>query len=190
MNQPGFIRAQISKDQNATKIEWAHDSAWRFMPTRRDDRCGYMLHPIDLAVNKVLALAGRDEARDFLDVILINENILELGPLCWAAVGKDPGFTPLSLLELLRRRGKYQMQDFSRLMLREEPSLPDLKSKWLTILERTESFIRNRPHSEIGCLYYSRQEKKIINPSETRFAEATDIVRHYGRPGGIIPRLE
>jgi hypothetical protein len=27
------------------------------------------LHPIDLAVNKLLALAGRDEARDFLDIL-------------------------------------------------------------------------------------------------------------------------
>ena len=116
MNQPGYIRALVHKG-DSTKIEWAHDSAWRFLPTVQSEEFGYRLHPIDLAVNKALALAGRDEARDFLDILHIHDNVLSLGAVCWAAAGKDPGFTPLSLLELLRRRGKYQPEDFSRLHL-------------------------------------------------------------------------
>lgn len=71
MNQPGYIRATVSDGANSTKIEWAHDSAWRFMPVIRVKEAGYQLHPIDVAVNKVLALAGRDEARDFLDVLYV-----------------------------------------------------------------------------------------------------------------------
>ena len=63
------------------------------------------MNPIDLAINKLLALVGRDEPRDYLD---IHEamRVLPLGALCWAAAGKDPGFTPSMLLDLLRRRGK------------------------------------------------------------------------------------
>ena len=106
LNQPGFVRAIVRKDGQATKIEWARDSDWRFMPTLRDDRVGYVLHPVDLATNKVLALAGRDEPRDVLDALHLHRHVLVLGALCWAACGKDPGFTPLSLLELLRRRGR------------------------------------------------------------------------------------
>jgi hypothetical protein len=135
------------------------------MQTIYDDKCGYKLHPVDLAVNKVLALAGRDEARDFIDVLFIDKHILKLGPLCWAAVGKDPGFTPLSLLELLRRRGKYQPQDFSRLMLKEEISLPELKEEWLALLEQAEAFISMRPPSEMGCLYYATNEKNLSSRS-------------------------
>ncbi len=45
------------------------------MPTVRDDRVGFVLHPIDLAVNKVLALAGRDEARDVLDALHIHNTV-------------------------------------------------------------------------------------------------------------------
>ncbi|MCC6221402.1 MAG: hypothetical protein IT291_09205 [Deltaproteobacteria bacterium] len=55
---------------NSTKLEWAHDTAWRFMPAIYNATTGYQLHAVDLAINKVLALAGRDEPRDFLDVIL------------------------------------------------------------------------------------------------------------------------
>ena len=122
MNQPGFIRSIISqgktsKDQENTKVEWAHDSSWRFMPAISHPDSGYQLHSIDLCINKVLALAGRDEPRDFLDVLYAHDNFLPLGALCWAATGKDPGFTPHSLLELLKRRGKYREEDFNRLHL-------------------------------------------------------------------------
>jgi len=59
---------------------------------------GPLLHPVDLAINKVLALAGRDEPRDFVDILFVHARVLPLGAICWAAVGKDSGFTPLSLL--------------------------------------------------------------------------------------------
>ena len=36
ISQPGFIRAMASRGSEATRIDWAHDSAWRFMPTVRD----------------------------------------------------------------------------------------------------------------------------------------------------------
>ncbi len=32
LSQPGFIRAIVRRDDLATQIDWAHDSAWRFMP--------------------------------------------------------------------------------------------------------------------------------------------------------------
>ena len=105
LNHPGYVRAIVGKGREVTKVEWAHDSAWRFMPTVRDERVGFILHPVDLAINKTLALAGRDEARDVLDVLHFHQQVLLLGALCWAACSKDPGFTPLSLLELLRRTG-------------------------------------------------------------------------------------
>ncbi len=96
------------RDRERTKIEWAHDSAWRFMPTVRHPLAGYVLHPVDLAVNKLLALAGRDEARDFLDVLDLDRRTLALGALCWAAAGKDPGsFRPeAAVANGARRRGR------------------------------------------------------------------------------------
>ncbi len=189
LNQPGYIRATVTDGEHTTRIEWAHDSAWRFMPAIHQEDVGYVLHPVDLAVNKVLALSGRDEARDFLDVLYINREILPLGALVWAAVGKDPGFTPVSLLELLKRRGRYRPEDFSRLHLAVDLSLPELKDRWLEALGRAERFVNGRPPSEAGCLYYSRRQRSFVEPGVDEDLAAAGIELHYGRPGGVLPRF-
>ncbi len=188
MNQPGYIRAIVEKDRQQTRVEWAHDSAWRFLPPVKNEIAGYKLHPVDLAINKVLALVGRDEARDFLDVLEANDNILPLGALCWAAAGKDPGFTPLALLDLLQRRGKYQPQDFDRLSLREPVNLLVLKAKWRGALDEANVFVRSRPADELGCLYYSRSHQKFVADFDASDV-GDDVVTHYGRPGGVLPRV-
>lgn len=185
LNQPGYIRAVVRQGEDATKIEWARDSDWRFLPTVRDERAGFVLHPVDLAVNKVLALAGRDEPRDVLDTVYLHRHVLVLGALCWAACGKDPGFTPLSLLALLRRRGKVREEDLARLDLVAPIALPDLKRQWLEALDSVEPFVESRPSDEIGCLYYSRSQQAFVDPRE-----ASDAVPHFGRPGGVLPRVE
>lgn len=189
LHQPGYVRATVTDGVNATKIEWAHDSAWRFLPPLKLEDAGYVLHPIDLAINKVLALSGRDEPRDFLDVLYIDQRILSLGALVWAAVGKDPGFTPASLLELLKRRGRYRPEDFSRLHLAVRPNLPELKSRWLEALSRAERFVNGRPPSEAGCLYYSRRLRRFVEPGVDEDLAAAGIEPHYGRPGGVLPRF-
>jgi hypothetical protein len=186
MQQPGYIRCLVKKGKTSTKIEWAHDSSWRFLPVIKNDCCGYQLHPIDLALNKVLTLAGRDEPRDFLDTLDVHRNILPLGALCWAAVGKDPGFSPLSLLSLLRRKGRYQPEDFGRLHLVKPVALQELKTEWLAALDSAEQFIRKRPPTEVGCLYYSKTKKQFVAPA----GDEPDVVPHYGRPGGVLPAMD
>ncbi len=189
LRQPGYIRAVVSRGAERTRVEWAHDSAWRFMPPLALATTGFQLHPVDLAVNKVLALAGRDEARDYLDILYIHGEILPLGALCWAAVGKDPGFTPLSLLELLKRRGKYRPEDFDRLRLAEAVDVTVLKTQWLAALEDAERFVRSRPADEAGCLYYAPARKRFVAPTESMAAEGTRVIPHHGRPGGVLPRF-
>jgi len=184
LNQPGYVRAIVSNGGDATKVEWAHDSAWRFMPTIRDDRVGFMLHPVDLAVNKTLALAGRDEPRDVLDMLHLHKHVLALGALCWAACGKDPGFTPLSLLDLLRRRGRVRPEDLARLDLAAPVDVHVLKSEWIEAIDSVEEFVSSRPADEIGCLYYSPARRGFVDPRDV-----TDAGPHFGRPGGVLPRI-
>ena len=184
LNQPGYIRAVVREGPKATKVEWARDSAWRFMPTVRDDRVGFLLHPVDLAVNKVLALAGRDEPRDVLDALHLHRRVLGLGPLCWAACGKDPGFSPLSLLDLLRRRGRIRAEDLARLDLVEPVDLHATKGSWLEALDSVEPFVASRPPDEVGCLYHSASRRAFVDPREV-----ADAVPHFGRPGGVLPRI-
>ena len=66
----------VSRDDGATKVEWAHDSAWRFLPPVMSEEAGYPLAPVDLAINKLLALVGRDEPRDYVDIHEIIASIL------------------------------------------------------------------------------------------------------------------
>lgn len=186
---PGFLRATVTKGSEATRVDWAHDSAWRFMPLVRDPLGGLLLHPIDLAVNKLLALAGRDEPRDYVDILFVHRELLSVAGLCWAAPGKDPGFTPLSLLELLKRRGKYHPEDFSRLQLVEPFDLVRAKETWLAALADAEAFVRSRPPGEIGCLYYSAREQRFVVPRAEPPPAAEDVSPHFGVPGGVLPRV-
>lgn len=185
MQLPGYIRATVERGADRTKVEWAHDSAWRFMPTIRHPVVGFVLHPIDLAINKLLALAGRDEARDFLDVLDLHRRTLPVGALCWAAAGKDPGFTPLALLDILQRRGRYHQEDFARLHLAMPIDLAELKARWLVVLVEAKAFLASRPREESGCLYYSRSRERFVAPD----AQTSDAVPHFGRPGGVLPRV-
>lgn len=182
LQQPGYIRAVVRRQEEATKVEWARDSSWRFMPTVRDDRVGYLLHAVDLAVNKVLTLAGRDEPRDVIDALHLHGHVLALGALAWAACGKDPGYTPLSLLELLRRRGRIRPEDLARLDLTEPLDVRAIKTSWLEALDSVEPFVASRPPDEIGCLYYSPSRQAFVDPRDV-----DDAQRHFGRPGGVLP---
>lgn len=186
ISQPGHIQAIVIQKGQSTRIEWSHDSAWRFMPVQKSADFGYLLHPVDLATNKVLALAGRDEARDLVDTLHLHEHVLPLGALVWAAAGKDPGFSPLSLLDQLRRRGRVRPEDLERLHLEHPLDLPSLKSAWLDALDTAEQFIRARPPEESGCLYYSPRSGEFVDP-ET--CDDPAVKPHHGRPGGVLPVL-
>lgn len=189
MALPGFVRALVARDGEATRVDWAHDSAWRFMPLVREPFGGLLLHPVDLAANKVLALAGRDEPRDFVDILFVHERTLPLAALCWAVVAKDPGFSPLSLLELLKRRGRHRHEDFGRLHLAAPLDLQAMKATWLAALDQADAFVRSRPPEEAGCLYYSPDEDAFKVPLPGASLEAQGLVSHYGQPGGVLPRV-
>src|SRR5260370_37688965 len=73
------------------------------------------LHPFDLATNIVLALVGRLEARDWVDVIACHQRIQRLGYLAWAASGKDPGFSPAAILEQAGRSARYSAVEIGEL---------------------------------------------------------------------------
>jgi hypothetical protein len=187
MALPGHVRVIVTREQQATRVDWAHDSAWRFMPLLRDEFGGLTLHPIDLCINKVLALAGRDEPRDFVDILYAHTNMLPVAGLVWAAVGKDPGFTPESLLELLRRRGRYRPEVFLRLQLTETFDLVAAKTCWLSALDETERFVRTRPASEYGALYYSPRDQRFVIPRDDASLESQGLLVHHGAPGGVLP---
>ena len=106
-------------------IDWAADSAFRFFPIERDPLLGWRLHLFDAATNKALTLAARTETRDYVDIIEFHKTF-PLATICWAACGKDPGFTPLSLLKMMRRlfdtlAAKTSFDPSQKLNLKDKP---------------------------------------------------------------------
>lgn len=81
----GMVKAVVSKGTDRVRLDWTSDSAFRFFPAQPDADFGYVLHLADLATNKVLALAGRQEIRDYLDILQIDKSYLSLAAVMWAA---------------------------------------------------------------------------------------------------------
>ena len=56
---PLMYTAEGTRGDASTLLEWVVDSDYRFFPTQPDETFGYVLHSIDIAMNKVMAAAGR-----------------------------------------------------------------------------------------------------------------------------------
>ena len=113
--EPGLYAAAVQRDDQSTKLEWVRDSDFRFYPAVADELFGYTLHWIDIATNKALAAAGRQVPRDVLDLIHIHDHLLPLGAVIWAAVGKDPGYSPESLIAEIQRNARYRADEYEAL---------------------------------------------------------------------------
>jgi hypothetical protein len=185
---PTFHRAWVSREGQRMKIEWAFDSAFRFFPAVPDPVLGYRLHDADLAVNKVLAGAGRVKIRDYLDLIHLDESGLSLGALAWAATGKDPGMAPLLVLNEVSRNARYyRPEDLGEVRLARPVTVQDLKQKWLEMLRRARALVEVLPEPEVGCLYLDAAGTVVTpDPESPEFA---GLKRHYGSWRGSWPRV-
>lgn len=72
----GYVEAVVARDSDAVLMQWTRDSAFRFFPLVRHEELGLVLHPFDLATNKVLALVGRLEIRDWIDQDLAEDRLI------------------------------------------------------------------------------------------------------------------
>jgi hypothetical protein len=185
--QETLRRATVSKDGRSTRMDWAYDSAFRFFPVQPDAELGFVLHPLDGATNKVLALAGRGELRDYLDVLFLHRNVLSLGALAWAACGKDIGFTPQFLIEEAQRLAHYPAVRLNTLLLREPVDLVDCKRQWLAAVAGANTLFQKFPPEEIGCLYLDANGQAVVpDPASPGFAL---LRRHYGSVRGAWPAI-
>jgi hypothetical protein len=180
-----FRRAVVSQAGQSTKMEWAYDSAFRFFPVQPDPELGFVLHPLDGATNKILALAGRGELRDYLDVLFLHRNMLSLGALAWAACGKDAGFTPQFLIEEAQRLAHYPAIRLNTLLLREPVDPVDCKRQWVQALAEAKALFNQLPAGDVGCLYLN-PKNQAVTPDPTT-PEFPRLRRHYGSVRGAWP---
>jgi len=191
--RPTYVEAEVGAGGERVRLEWARDSAFRFFPLQRHDEFGLTLHPFDLATNKVLALVGRLEVRDWIDVIATDDRLQPLGYLAWAACAKDPGFGPAAILEGAARSGRYSAEEVRQLSYAgEPPDATELARAWRRILDSARQILPLLPADEVGsCVLDARGS--LFRGSATELREALGaraVVFHRGRLRGALPRLK
>lgn len=164
-----FYQTLVSRTGETTRLEWVVDSEFRFFPVQKDPDFGYVLHPVDLATNKIMAAAGRREPRDIVDALTVHSIILPLGAVIWAAVEKAPGFTPEGLINEVRRNARYTEADFRRIASIAPVDAAATMQKLRDALEKAEVFVSKMPTELAGRLFL--EKGKAIEPDPDRLGD-------------------
>jgi hypothetical protein len=186
----GLVEAEVADATDRARLEWARDSAYRFFPLLEHDQLGLTLHPLDLAANKVLALVGRLEVRDWIDVIASDERIQPLGYLAWAASGKDPGWGPAVIIETAARTARYSIEEVGQLAFEGQvPDAEELGRTWHRVLDAARETVALLPPSEAGtCVLGPDGGLMRAMPSDlARALEAGAVRFHGGSIRGTLP---
>ncbi len=189
-DRPGIVETEVSRGPETLVLQWTRDSAFRFFPLVEHHDFGLTLHPFDLATNKVLALVGRLEVRDWVDVIHCHDRVQPLGYLAWAACGKDPGFSPLAILEHAARSSRYSADEVNQLAFEGNP--PDagvLGRRWHAALSQARLLCAALPAAEAGrCVLGPEDRLYTADPAGLAADLKRGAVRfHAGRIKGAVP---
>jgi hypothetical protein len=179
---PAIHGLLASRGGETTKLEWVADSDFRFFPTMRDETFGYVLHPVDLATNKVAAAYGRREPRDVVDLLTIHERVLPLGAAVWASAGKALGFSPEGIINEIRRMARYTDADFRRIA--SDPPLDPAATmtRLREVLTESETFVRRMPTDRVGLVFL--KDGLVVQPDPTQLQ---DYQTHAGQRRGHWP---
>ena len=190
--RPAFVEAEVRRGRDSVLLQWVHESAYRFFPLLEDDTFGLTLHPFDLATNKVLALVGRVEPRDWIDVLTCCERVQPLGLLAWAACGKDPGYSPAAILAAAARTVRYSREELAGLAFEGPPPDPAaLSRRWHEELASADRIVDVLPAEEAGrCVLTSSGALHVGSADElARDLAAGRLHFHRGAIRGAMPRI-
>ena len=183
--QAGKQQAVVDGLGETMQLEWVADSAFRFFPAQRDDLFGYVLHPADLATNKASAAADRREPRDIVDLVTIHENILRLGAVICAAVGRFPGQSPEEMLADITRHSRFTAEEF-RVLATERPiDVPGLHRRIGSMIEDAERFISRIPSDAVGFVFLAGE--KPVQPDVEALEKIPAPRRRIGRRVAVFP---
>jgi hypothetical protein len=187
-----FVEAEIRRAGEEVLLQWVQDSAFRFFPLAEHPDFGLTLHPFDLATNKVLALVGRAEVRDWVDAIVAHERLQPLGLLAWAAVAKDPGFSPNAIIEHAARGARYSAVEVASLAFDgTPPDAGELSRRWHAALDQARLLVSALPPEHAGeCVLDANGS--VLRGSSEQLQSAIEAGRIGFRPGsirGVLPEL-
>lgn len=122
---PGFVRLVVQRGAEVTEVDLAADA--RLFPLEIENGLP-VLNSTELAVDKVLAIFSRAEARDFVDLAaVVDRHGLEA--LFRLAAEKDRGFSIEVFAEMLQRFARLRQDEFS-IDAAEHQALAAIVQKW------------------------------------------------------------
>ncbi len=160
-----FRKAVVKGELGEVELDWAHDSAFRFFPIVPDPLLGWRLHLFDIATNKALALSARTETRDYVDIVELGRRY-PLEAIMWAACGKDPGFSPHSLLKMVIRFAKIDPMELDKIKARKLDPFA-LKEEWIAMADR------------------AKEEMTLLANEQLDLPIGVAFVDEYGEPGWL-----
>jgi hypothetical protein len=188
---PAFVEARVRDATETVLVQWVRDSAFRFFPLLDHELFGLTLHPFDLATNKLLAVVGRREARDWIDIVECHEKVQPLGYLAWAASGKDPGFSPAHVIEECARTRYVQSEIDSLDFQGPAPNAAAISSRWHAAIDQAREIVRLLPAENVGKCVLDN-EGRLENVSPALLPEelaAGRVLFHEGRIRGAFPEV-
>jgi hypothetical protein len=188
--RPTFVEAEVRRGDDVVVVQWTRDSAYRFFPLVQHSDLGLVLHPFDLATNKVLALVGRLEPRDFIDTLTCDRRVQPLGYLSWAASGKDPGFSPPAILGQAARSVRYSQVELAALDFESgPPDAASLSRDWHAALDAARTVVDLLPAEQVGRAVLDPSGRLFRGtPADLRVAVAADaLAYHPGCIRGALP---
>jgi hypothetical protein len=150
-------------ETTALKLDWTHDTAFRFFPARHDRLFGMVLHPADLMINKVLAAAGRSEARDLMDIVELSDTV-PITAAIMAACGKDIGMTPDLIIDNITMLSRHRQEDFDAVRTTERVDGAAILKRIRQELVDLRLILPRIPASRFGKLFM-RSDGKIAKPA-------------------------
>jgi hypothetical protein len=189
--RPAFVEAIVRRGAESVILQWTHDSAFRFFPLVEHPELGLTLHPFDLATNKVLALVGRVEARDWIDILQCDSAVQPLGYLAWAATGKDPGLAPDAILQEAGRSARYSAVEIAALAFDGPvPDASDLSRRWHAALENAAQIVAMLPYRNVGqCVLRGGELFRGHGAALREVLARGEIHFHAGSIRGAFPQI-
>ena len=117
-----------------------------------------------------------------VDLVMIHEEVLPLGAVVWAAVGKSLGFTPEGLINEIRRLARYTEADFRRLASDPPVEPAATMVRFRQALDEAEAFVTRMPTDQAGLLFL--KDGQVVQPDPDHL---DDYPTHAGQRRGHWP---
>lgn len=153
-----------------------------FFPTTCEPTGKSVPHPIDLAIYVARAAVRQRALQHIVDLVVIDETILPLGAVSWAAAGQMPGFTPEGMIAWTRRNSFYPRCDWDELALIQRLDPAIVFPKLRVALDQAEAFVNKMPTDLVGLLFL--ENGKVVQPDPDRLDE---YQTHAGQRRGHWP---